>query len=222
MKTAVILAGCGRGDGTEITEAVSVLVHAARLGMSVRCFAPDQESFDTINHATSEKVPGTRNLMVEAARISRGDITPLSQLYARDFDALVFPGGFGAAKNLCNFATAGESCTAHPEVTRIVQDFASARKPMGFICIAPVLGARVLGTPGGKHCCELTIGTDASTASKIESMGAKHIAKLTTECHVDTQHKVVSTPAYMHEASPFEVFTGIGKLMDEVKRLAQA
>jgi enhancing lycopene biosynthesis protein 2 len=215
MNTAVVLAGCGRGDGTEITEAVSVLVHCARLGMRARCFAPNQPSVDTIDHATGKADQGTRNLMVEAARIARGDIAPLETLDAHDFDALLFPGGFGAAKNLCDFASKGPQCDVHPQVRRVVGAFAAASKPMGFICIAPVIAARLL--PG----CELTIGTDAATASALHAMGATHVPKGVTECHVDERALVVSTPAYMHDANPWEVFTGIGKLVEEVARLGR-
>ena len=41
-----------------------------------------------------------RNVLVESARIARGNISPLSTLSATSYDAVVFPGGFGAAKNL--------------------------------------------------------------------------------------------------------------------------
>src|SRR5438105_3624402 len=126
---AVVLAGCGRGDGSEIHEAVSCLIHLARLGAAYRCFAPDALQADVVNHATGKSVPGEkRNQMVEAARIARGEIAPLSTLDPAAFDAVVFPGGFGAAKNLCTFAKDGENCTVIPDVERVVKGFDKAVK----------------------------------------------------------------------------------------------
>ncbi|MEK6703509.1 MAG: isoprenoid biosynthesis glyoxalase ElbB [Planctomycetota bacterium] len=218
MKCAVILAGCGRADGSEVQESVSVLIHCARVGLTARCFAPDQPQADVINHATGKPAQESRNLLVEAARISRGEISPITQLHARDFDALIFPGGFGAAKNLCNFASKGALCDVHPEVVRVIGEFKAQAKPTGFICIAPVIAARTLGTSGG---CELTIGSDPDTARAIEAMGGTHVNTPTTACHVDKKHRVVSTPAYMGDATPFEIFTGIGKLVEEVARMAK-
>lgn len=213
---AVVMGGCGRGDGTEITEAVSVLVHLSRLGMTYKCFAPDQPQVDVINHATGKPMNETRNLMVEAARISRGEISDLASLDPSKFAALIFPGGFGAAKNLCTFATDGPACSVNPQVDRVVRAFHAAKKPIGLICIAPVIGAKVLGTAAGGPGCSVTLGSDPATAQAIATMGSTHVDHAVTEAHVDKEQKIVTTPAYMCEARPYEVYSGIGKLVEAV------
>lgn len=217
---AIILAGSGRGDGTEITEAVSVLVHLSRLNVPYKCFAPDQPQVDVINHVTSKPTNETRNLMVEAARISRGDITDIKSLNAADFAGVIFPGGFGAAKNLCTFAKDGPNCIVHPDVDRVVRAFHAAKKPIGLICISPVIGAKVLGTAGGGPGCSVTLGNDAGVAQAVSAMGSKHVTHAVTEAHVDKEQKVITTPAYMCDAKPYEVFTGIGRLVEAVIALA--
>jgi enhancing lycopene biosynthesis protein 2 len=222
IKVAVVLGGCGRADGSEIQESVSVLVHLARHGAKYECFAPDAPQADVINHATGKPMAESRNLMVEAARISRGQITPLGALDPAKFDAVIFPGGFGAAKNLCTFAKDGASCSVLPDVERVMKGFASAGKPLGLVCIAPVMAARVFGVAKGGAGVKLTIGTDDATAQAIGAMGATHVPKDTTQACVDAERRVVTTPAYMHDhATPYEVFTGIGKLVDEVVALAK-
>jgi enhancing lycopene biosynthesis protein 2 len=218
---AVVLAGCGRADGSEITEAVSVLVHLSRHGVAYRCFAPDAPQTDVINHATGKPMPGgTRNMMVEAARISRGEISPLAKLDVAEFGAVVFPGGYGAAKNLCTFGLGGEKsgaeCEVLPDVVRVLKAFHGAKKPIGVICIAPVLAARVLGTRQGGPGVKVTIGSDAETAGAIATMGSTNVPKGVTEAYVDEGNRIVSTPAYMCDAKPHEVFEGIGKLVDGV------
>ena len=222
LSVAVVLCGCGRADGSEITEAVSALIHLSRCGASFRCFAPNEDQTDVVNHVTGKPaIPAEkRNMMVEAARIARGEISPLAELHPESFDAIIFPGGFGAAKNLCTFAMDGADCRVHPEVERVVKAFHAARKPIGLICIAPVIGARVLGTKSGGPGCSVTIGEDAATASAITAMGSRNTAKRVTEAHVDTEARVVSTPAYMCDAKPHEVFEGIGKLVEAVVGMA--
>jgi enhancing lycopene biosynthesis protein 2 len=219
-KVAVVLSGCGRGDGSEIHESVSVLIHLHRHGAEYRCFAPDAPQADVINHVTGRPMNETRNQMVEAARISRGEIAPLSSLAAEQFDALVFPGGFGAAKNLCSFAKDGPECDVNPDVRRVVNAFHAQRKPIAMCCIAPVIAARILGTAMGGEGCSVTIGTDEGTAQAIRRMGATNVPKHVTEAYVDRDNRLVSTPAYMCEAGPYDVFTGIGKMIDELMALA--
>lgn len=220
-RVAVILCGCGRADGSEIHESVSILIHLSRHGADVRCFSPDAPQAETVNHATGKIVPGgqTRNMMVESARISRGEISPLSSLTEADFDALVLPGGFGAAKNLCDFALKGSDCTVLPDVTRVIRAFHEAKKPIGLCCIAPVIAARVLGTRMNGPGCTVTIGTDPATIAAIATMGSKHAAKGVTEAFTDTTNLIVTTPAYMFEAKPFEVYEGIGHMIDGVVSL---
>lgn len=211
-KIAVVLSGCGHKDGSEITEAVSLLIALHQAGAAVSCFAPDME-FTVINHTSQQSTSEKRNALVEAARICRGQIQSLSQLQANDFDALAFPGGYGAAKNLCNWAEKGAQCEVHPEVKRSILEFHAASKPIGAICIAPVLLAKVLG----KHGVTVTIGEDPATISEIKKTGAQH-----EECPVDDyisdrECKVVSTPAYMYDnAKPHEVFKGIFGLAHEL------
>lgn len=222
LKAAVVLSGCGRGDGSEIHESVSILIHLSRHGVAYRCFAPDMPQTDVINHATGKAMPSsqTRNMLVEAARISRGEISPLSGLNVADFDMVVFPGGFGAAKNLCTFAQRGAECEVLPDVVRVIRGFHADRKPVVLCCIAPVLAAKVLGTREGGPGVQVTIGTDEATAGAIATMGSRNVAKGVTEAFADTKNLVVTTPAYMHDATPHQVFEGIGRMIDEGVALA--
>ncbi len=216
-KVAVVLCGCGRADGSEITEAVSALIHLHRAGYTVRCFAPDAPQAEVINHATGKPVSGmSRNMLVESARISRGDITPIDRLKAADFDAVVFPGGFGVAKNLCDFAKAGSDCSIQPDVERVLKEFHSAKKPIGLICIAPVLAARVFGSRMKGPGCKVTIGTDEATSNAIATMGSQNIPRAVGEAYIDDANRLVTTPAYMFDAKPHEVYEGIGKMVDGI------
>lgn len=219
VKVAVVLSGCGRGDGSEIHESVSCLIHLSRLGVEYRCFAPDGPQASVVNHATGQATSETRNMMVEAARISRGEITPLARLDADAFDAVVFPGGFGAAKNLCDFASKGAECAVHPDVARVLRGFHSRQKPVALCCIAPVLAAKVLGTKQGGPGVAVTIGSDANVASAIAAMGSSNVAKAATEEYLDAGNKVVTTPAYMCDAKPHEVFEGIGKMIEHTVKM---
>lgn len=222
-KAAVVLSGCGVYDGTEIHEAVSVLVHLSRLGAEVSCFAPDVDQVHVINHATGKPdAAQSRNVLVESARIARGHIRPLKELKAADFDAVFFPGGFGAAKNLCSFATAGAECEVNQHVERVLKEFREASKPIGMCCIAPVIAARVFGKSAGGAGCAVTIGEDKSTASAIESMGARHVNKDVTEAYVDGANNLVTTPAYMYNAPVHEVFEGIGHMVDRTLAMVGA
>jgi len=222
-KVAVILAGCGVYDGSEVHEASSCLVHLSRSGAEVSMFAPNKDQMHVIDHTKGQPADGEkRNVMVESARIARGNIIPLSDLKQDAFDAVIFPGGFGAAKNLCTFATEVASCSVDSDVERILKEFHAARKPIGLCCIAPVLAAKVITG------CEVTVGSDkeedgkwpyAGTAMAIASMGAKHLNKAVTEAHVDTANNIVTTPAYMCNTALHEVFDGIGKMVDNVMKL---
>ena len=219
-KVAVVLCGSGRSDGSEITEAVSTIVHLSRHGAAYKCFAPDSPQTDVINHATGKPMPGTqtRNMMVEAARISRGEISPLTSLFAAEFDMVVFPGGNGLAKNLCDFATRGSECSVIPDVERVIREFHTAKKGIGLICIAPVLAARVLGARMNGPGCKVTIGTSDEVAGKIAEMGSTNVPKGVSEAYLDDKNRVYSTPAYMCDAKPHEVFEGIGRLIDLMMR----
>lgn len=218
-RVAVVLSGSGRADGSEITEAVSVLVHLSRVGAEVTCFAPDVAQADVIDHVTGKPTGEKRNVLTEAARIARGSIHPLSRLETHAFDAVVFPGGYGAAKNLCTFAKDGPDCRVNADVSRVVGEFHRAGKPIGLCCIAPVLAARLLGTASGGPGCTITIGADEATANAVRKMGATNVAKGPLEAVVDPAQRLATTPAYMCEASPHEVFEGIGRMVEGVMGL---
>ena len=215
-RIAVILSGCGHKDGTEITEAISTLIALTETGAEYQVFAPNQE-FEVSHPVTSQPTGESRNIMVEAARIARGDVKDLKELKASEFDGVAFPGGYGAALHLCDWAQKGASCDVHPEAERILKEFYKEQKPIAAICIAPVLVARVLGDKG----LTLTIGNDVETASEIEKTGAQHSDCPVTDFISDREHRIVSTPAYMFaQAKPIEVFTGVRKAIRELVEMA--
>lgn len=216
-KIAVCLAGCGFKDGSEIHEAVAALLTIDRLGHKYQCIAPDKPQIKTVNHFKNAPSPGeTRNVIVESARIARTNIKDVKTVKADDFDALVFPGGAGAALNLCNFALKQAECDIDPDVERLIIDFNSKGKPICAICMAPVVIARAFK---GKKKVTLTIGNDAGTAAQLEKMGAIHKNCPATEAVVDKGNKIVTTPAYMLANSIGEVFTGIEAAIRELVKL---
>lgn len=214
-KVAVVLSGCGHLDGAEITESVSTLIALSETGAEVICFAPNVK-LHTVDHASHAEAGGERNVLAESARIARGSIQDLRELHEKDFDAVIFPGGYGAAKNLSNWASEGAKAKVHPEVSRVIKEFHKAAKPIGAICIAPTLVAKVLGSEG----VNLTIGDDAATAAEIEKTGAQHVKCAVTDYVSDRDHKVLTTPAYMYNARPHEVYTGIRKMVRELVEMA--
>ncbi len=211
-RVGVLLAGCGVFDGAEIHEAVLTLLAIEKNGAEAVCMAPNKPQFHVINHLTMEVADEERNVLVESARIARGNVRDLATIEAQELDALVVPGGFGAAKNFSGFAVEGPESEVDPEVRRLVEAMYEADKPIGLICISPAVGAQILGKTG----VEVTIGTDADTAAAIESCGAVHINCGVTEIHTDTDRKVVSTPAYMLGQNVLEVSKGIEKLVQTV------
>ncbi|CAG0962278.1 Glyoxalase ElbB [Myxococcaceae bacterium] len=212
-KVGVILSGCGHRDGAEIREAVLTLLALEKAGLDYECFAPDVEQRDVVDHLTGEASPAEkRNVLREAARIARGKVRPTSEARAAALAGLVVPGGYGAAKNLCDFAVAGPDCTVEPSVAKLIRDVHAAGKPIGFICIAPALAARLI--PGAK----LTIGRDAGTAEAIEKMGAKHVECFSDSFVSDDAQKVLSTPAYMCDATLPQIAAGIEAM---VRRLGE-
>ena len=211
-KFGIVLSGCGVHDGSEIHEAVCAMLALDQAGLAYQCMAPDIPQSQVVDHSTGEPVEGeTRNVLAEAARIARGDIVALDQVNVAHYDGFIFPGGFGAAKNLCDFATKGSGCEVDPEVARIIKIAHDAGKPLVFICIAPVIAAKVLGEEVG---AQLTIGNDEETAAAIIVMGAKHVECPVTEAVVDYEHKIISTPAYMTAQSISQVYTGVKKTVD--------
>ena len=215
-KIAVILSGCGVYDGAEVHESVITLLRLDQRGCQVQCFAPNIAQLHVINHLTGEEMPESRNVLVESARIARGEVKDIREANVDDFDALIVPGGFGAAKNLSNFAVEGAGCTVQPEVLALAEAFAESRKPVGLICISPALAAKIYGP--GVTC---TIGNDAETAAAIDKMGGTHEDCEVTEIVEDTARKLVTTPAYMRAKTIGEAAAGIIKLVDRVIELTQ-
>jgi enhancing lycopene biosynthesis protein 2 len=211
-KIGVVLSGCGVRDGSEIHEAVFALLAIDRNGAEAVCMAPNAD-FPETNHLTMQETGKKRNALVEAARIARGNIRDISEVQAADLDAVVLPGGFGAVKNLCDFAVKGAGAAVHPEVARLLRQMAAAGKPIGAICIAPAVVATVLGK---EKAPTLTIGNDAGTAAEIEKTGARHQECPVNEIVVDRANKIVSTPAYMLAHRISETYEGIDKCVKEV------
>jgi len=209
-KVGVVLSGCGVYDGSEIHEAVITLLTLDRAGVEAVCMAPDVDQMHVINHLKGEPVEGeSRNVLVESARIARGNIRDIATVKAADIDALIFPGGFGAAKNLCDFAVKGADCEVNPEVARLIREIVAAKKPLGAICIAPAMVARVLGSD--QLDTELTIGNDADTAAAVNKMGITHVDCPCSSFVIDRENKIVSTPAYMLAGGIAEAAEGIEK-----------
>lgn len=204
-KVAVILAGCGVYDGSEIHEAVLALLCLEQAGATYQCFAPDVLQMHVVNHLTGEvNESEQRNVLVESARIARGNVKPLSAANVDDFDALFIPGGFGAAKNLSDFALKGADLTVQGEVLAFARAMHQANKAIGLVCIAPVMSAAILGE--GVQC---TIGNDKETAAAINATGAEHVNCEVTDSVVDHQRKLVTSPAYMLATSVSEVYQSI-------------
>lgn len=213
-KIAVVLSGNGVYDGAEIHEATLTLLAIAHQGAQYQCFAPDINQAQVINHLTGEEMPEKRNVLVEAARIARGKIKSLAEYKADDFDAIVFPGGFGVAKNLCTFAFDGVECTVNPDVESAIRSTIVAEKPVGALCISPVLIAKVLGD------VEITIGQDESTANAVETLGATHIKTTHGEIVFDKKYKVVTTPCYMLDATIDQIAEGAEKVVHKILELS--
>ena len=220
-KVGVVLSGCGVYDGSEIHESVLTLYFLEKAGATPVMMAPNIDQAHVVNHLTGEvSKDEKRNVLAESARIARGNIKDIKSVRATEIDALIFPGGYGAAKNLCTFAFDGPDCKVNEDVARLTKDVYSLAKPIGAICIAPAMMAKIFGdaTP-----LELTIGTDKDTANAINIMGGRHISCTAANIVIDSKHKVVTTPAYMLAGcSIAEAAEGLEKLvkavMDLIKR----
>lgn len=218
-KIGVVLSGCGVYDGSEIHEATLTLLHLVKHGADVVFLAPDMPQTDVIDHQTGNPVKEQRNVLTEAARIARGKVTPIDQITFKDLDALIFPGGFGAAKNLSEFALVGDPTQSdiHPGVKRLVQNMFEAKKPMGFVCIAP---ASVAAVALRDKDIKLTIGNDEGTNQAIDSLGNHAVNAAVDDIVIDDENNVVSTPAYMLANNIVEAEGGIEKLVAEVVKRA--
>lgn len=213
-RVAVILSGCGVYDGAEIHESVLTLLALERAGAVPLCAAPDVQQLDVVDHLSGQPTSEARRVLLEAARIARGQLRPLAGLGATAVDAAIFPGGYGVAKNLCDFAGRGADMQVEPETARFLRELAAARKPMGLMCMAPVLAAKLF--PG----CRLTIGNDPETAKACEAMGARHVVCDANELCLDAERRIVTVPAYMLARSVGEVAIGVEKLVAAVLEMA--
>jgi enhancing lycopene biosynthesis protein 2 len=216
-KIAVVLSGCGVYDGSEISEAVLTLLHISKQKADCYYLAPNIPQREVTNHLVGGRCEGEiRNVLVEAARIARGKIKDIAHADPQDYDGAIFPGGYGAAKNLSNFASMGVKCELQPAVQKFITAMNSAGKPLGFICISPALAAKALG-----HLKPtLTIGNDTTTANALTELGAYHIETPVDEICIDEKNRIVSTPAYMIEdATLADISTGIEKLVKAVLKL---
>lgn len=215
-KIAIILSGCGNKDGSEITETISLLIAISRVNAEYSFFAPNIEMIPQ-NFIKDYPMNEKRNILVESARISRGQIQDINELESNKFDALAFPGGYGVAEYLCNWSTLGANCEILPIVRKIIFEFYFQKKPIAAICIAPILLARVLGPTG----VTLTIGDDSNTIVEVLKTGARHESCLVTDCVVDYKNKIITTPAYMYaKANPYDIFQGILKLAIHLVEMA--
>ncbi|MDD4226732.1 MAG: isoprenoid biosynthesis glyoxalase ElbB [Mariniphaga sp.] len=212
-KIAVVLSGSGVFDGAEIHEATLTLLAIARNGAAYECFAPDVEQAHVINHLTGEVMPEKRNVLVESARIARGKIKPLSEYNAKNFDAIIFPGGFGAAKNLCTFAFDGINCQVNADVEVAVRSTVDAKKPVGALCISPVLITKILGA------VHVTIGQEEDTIQAVREMGGQHEKTTHGQIIVDKKYKVVTSPCYMLNATIDQIADGAENVVKKILEL---
>ena len=215
MRCAIVLSGCGVRDGSEIHESVTAMLSLAERGHAYMCYAPDRMQQAVVDHAHGGESDEKRNVLVESARIARGAIRPLQEADLSTFDAVILPGGFGAATNLCDFGSKGASCSVIPELASFLNRVHEAGKPIGFMCIAPVIAARVFGDRGVR----LTIGDDAGTARACEAMGAKHVVCRYDEACVDETLKIVTTPAYMKARDIAECCASARALVEKLETL---
>ncbi|MBU2590965.1 MAG: isoprenoid biosynthesis glyoxalase ElbB [Nitrospinota bacterium] len=224
-KVAVVLSGCGVYDGSEIQEAVITMLEIRKNGAEYQCFAPDKEHFHIINHLTGEEMPEKRNILIEAARIARGDIKPLSELRGKDYDAIVIPGGFGSAKNLTRWGIDGPKGDIDPDIKRVLIEAVEAGIPTGLLCMSPVIMAKALEGTG--RSVRLTVGTTEekspydidAISNGIDSVGARSAMCPVRKFVIDEENKVITTPAYMMEANIEEVAEGISRAVSKLLSL---
>lgn len=206
-KFAIIISGCGNLDGAEIHETLMTMLAIDKRGFVYEMFAPDIEQYHVINHITKKEMSEKRNVLIEAARIARGNIKDINKFSVKNFDAVVFPGGYGVAKNLFSYALEGVHAKVLPQIEKIIKDTYASGKPIGALCISPVLIAKVLGD------ITVTIGQDQATADDIIKMGANHINAIQTDVVSDRKNKIFTTPCYMLSASVSDIAEGADNLI---------
>jgi len=212
-KFAIVLSGCGVYDGAEIQEAVTAMLAVSRRGHNYQIFAPDIPQYHVLNHITGEEMPEKRNVMIEAARIARGNIKDLKSFDPSEYDALLFAGGFGAAKNLSDFAFKGDKFVVIEQVANVIRATHSVGKPIGAMCIAPMLIAYVI------KGVELTLGGKSGASDAAEIHGAIHEITTHGEVTIDKKNKIVTTPCYMLDATIAQVAEGAENIVDELIKL---
>ena len=216
-KVAVILCGSGYKDGSEIRESVATLYALSKHGIEVQCFSPDENQYHVVNCKTGMELPNQfRNQLIESARIARGEVEDIKKLKASDYDAVIMPGGFGAAKNLCTYAVRGIEGSVHMEVSRVLNEFYAAKKPIGAICIAPIIVAMTFKNKNFK----ITLGKESDTTIDAEKLGHTMYFVECNQVHVDRENLIVTTPAYMDDKAPlFKIFEGIESLVVEINKM---
>ncbi|EGQ8041567.1 TPA: isoprenoid biosynthesis glyoxalase ElbB [Vibrio alginolyticus] len=214
-KVAVILSGSGVYDGSEIHEAVLALYAIEKAGATWHCFAPNIDQLHVINHLTGDEMDQTRNVLIESARIARGNIDDVAKLNVDEYDALLLPGGFGAAKNLTDFAVSGAECSINTHVAQACRAFANAKKPAGYLCISPVIIPMIYeqGVKG-------TVGNDEAVSIAFNQMGGEHTTCPVEDIVFDEKHLVLSTPAYMLAENISQAASGIEKLVSKLIKIA--
>lgn len=213
-KVAVILAGCGPKDGSEIQETLTLLLALDQHNIEYHCFAPNENQYHVINHVTGEVMDESRNVMVEAARIVRGDIAPIEMFKAEEFDALLFPGGFGAAKNLFTYAIDGADFTVNKYVEKAINDMHAQNKPIGAMCIAPIMIAKVLGN------VNVTVGCDSyPQADDVRAFGCTHTETQNGGVAIDKENKIFTTPCYMLNATLKDIYDCAWNMVEAMKDL---
>lgn len=213
-KVGLLLSGCGFNDGSEIHESVISMLALDRAGVETVIMAPNIDQMHVMNHYTGQEMDEFRNVLVESSRIARGNIKDMAEVTGNDLDALIIPGGFGVTKNLSDYAMAGPECSVNPDVYRLVLELYLLKKPIGAICIAPVIMAKIFGEQD--ESAEMTIGSDKLTSNDINTMGSKHIKCSVSEIIIDKDKKLVTTPAYMDAESIKVASEGIEKLVKQV------
>ena len=213
-KVGVLLSGCGVNDGAEIHESVITMLALDRAGVEMVLMAPNIDQMHVVNHYTGQEMDEYRNVLVESSRIARGNIKDMAEISANDMDALIIPGGFGVAKNLCDYAMAGPDCSINPDVYRLISELKLLNKPIGAICIAPAMMAKILGELD--ESANMTIGSDETTSKDIEAMGSVHVECQVSEMVVDGEKNLVTTPAYMEAKTIKDAADGIEKLVKQV------
>lgn len=217
-RIGVLLSGCGVRDGAEIQEAVLTLLALDRTGVDVVCMAPDKDQLDVVDHRSGKSIPQQRNVLSESARIARGDIKNVREVAADDLDGVMIPGGTGAIKSLCTFATERDQCTVDPDVAKLLKEIHEAKKPIAALCIAPTILAALFGR---EHSPELTVGKDREMADVLERMGARHVSVEPTQVVVDTENRFVTTPCYMTAHRIGEIAIGAEKAVNALLALVE-